>query len=239
MSLTIRILGLDIAAIHSGSAVVEAQVRPSGEMEFTVLHERPLTTTRVAPNQPPSWESMQAVADRVVSYIEEYEIKHVVYEGFAKGWGGRVGKNGKRQSANTTAYEHAELVGVIKDSLYRSSDLTFLQVPPTTMRSFYQLPPKDKKAIQRALKEKIGWSSTQRLAKERSDCSDAVAHCVIAGYVFAILDGWEGGRDLDHYHQRVLFGDPKKGSKMVGLLNQPNLYIPRDACVRLEETTDD
>ena len=202
-------------------------MRGTGEIEFEILDELVLTTKRIAKGQPPTWESMIAVADLAIGLTDIHDISHVVYEGFAKG----------NRGNNTTAYEHAELVGVIKHSLFCHKDLTFVQVPPTTLRSFYKLPQKDKKAIERVLKEKYGWASQQHYSKERSDCSDAVGHAILGSYLFHILGGWDPSGSLETSMERVLFGDDKKSSQMIGMLHRPHLYIPRDTCV-VKESND-
>lgn len=229
MSFAFRILGLDIAAVNSGAGVVEARVHSDSTLEFIVLEERPLVTERVASNQPPTWDSMLAVAEQALNLCEVHGVAYVSYEGFAR----------MARAHNTTAYEHAELVGVVKYRLFESGGLTFVQIPPTTLPSFFGLKKGDKKATQLMLKETLGWSSQQRRAKQREDCSDAVAHAIIGGHIFAVLQGWTPPADLPASMHRLLFGDDRKNSMLVGLLHRPHLYIPRDACVAQLEDTDE
>lgn len=228
MSFTLRILGLDIAAVHSGAGVVEASVHSDGSIDFKVLAEQPLTTVRVASNQAPTWDSMVAVAEKALELCKVHNVTYVTYEGFAK----------MARAKNTTAYEHAELVGVVKYRLYNEGNLTFVQVPPTTLSSFFGLKKGDKKATQLMLKENLGWSSQQRLAKQREDCSDAVAHAIVGSYIFSVLNGWEPNDALEDSKRRILFGDDNRSSAIVGLLHRPHLYIPRDACVQTKEIND-
>lgn len=227
MSFTFRILGLDIAAVNSGAGVVEARVHSDGSLGFEVLEEQPLTTERIASNQPPTWDSMLSVAEQALDLCTVHGVSYVSYEGFAR----------MARAHNTTAYEHAELVGLVKYRLFDSGGLTFVQIPPTTLPSFFGLKKGDKKATQLMLKETLGWSSSQRRVKQREDCSDAVAHAIIGGHIFAVLQGWTPPDDLPESKRRLLFGDDRKSSVLVGLLHRPHLYIPRDAClVPLEET---
>lgn len=241
MSITFRILGLDIAAIQSGAAVVEVRAEGPGLIEFEVLEERHLKTVRIAASQPPSWGSMLDVSAILVDLVRKYGVTRVGYEGYAKGGfgGGKKKKDGSSgKSANTTAYEQAELTGHIKTRLWDLEDLIFLQIPPTTLNSFYGLQKGDKKATQKMLKERLGWESRQRYWKEREDCSDAVAHAMAAGYVFAVLMGWDPDGKLPASIERLIFGDQKKSGGIVGLLHRPHLYIPRDACVTSEDDHD-
>lgn len=238
MSINFRILGLDIAAIQSGAAIVEVRAEAPGRIEFEVLEERHLKTVRIAASQPPSWGSMLDVSAILVDLVRKHGVTRVGYEGYAKGgFGGGRKKNkdgSPSKSGNTTAYEQAELTGHIKTRLWDLENLIFLQIPPTTLNAFYGLTKGDKKATQKMLKERLGWESRQRYVKEREDCSDAAAHAMAAGYVFAILSGWDPLDSLPDSMKRLLYGDEKK-SGVVGLLYRPHLYIPRDACVVPED----
>ena len=241
MPTVLRILGLDVAAVNSGAAVVEAVVEDGKVPTFRVLEERHLRTERMVGNQPPTWDSMLGVEKQAIYMAKVHGITHVVYEGYAKGsFGGKKKKDGSPgKGSNTTAYEHAELVGIIKHGLHQQGDLVFMQVPVTTLSSFYGLTKGDKNATQRMLKEDLGWVSGQRLKKWREDCSDAAALAIIGCHVFAIINGWDPGDSLAPSKHRVLFGDERKSSPLTGMLYRPHLYIPRDACVVLEEEDDD
>jgi len=208
----IRVLGLDIAAVNSGVCVTKALHRKQGAPQFEALFECGLVHGPLRDHTERS-----KAADVIKGLALQHKVTFAVIEDYAM----RLGPN------NTSAYQAGESAGMVKKALWESS-VPFIVVPPTSMRSFLQvpsrLPDSGKQFIIDAAEEKFGFKSEQTNQNKRSNATDAFIHTVIGSYVYYHFEGRDLG-ELPKEQQEILHGN---GKKMAGLVNMPELYFGCD-----------
>lgn len=194
----LRIMGLDIAAVNSGLCIIEAEVQPEHPfVKVTPIYEEWLYAKK------DSFPDRMRASSRISTHaIENYNVDFVVLEDYAR----RVGKT------NTSAYEHAELCGLIKALLF-ASKVPVIIIPPTTMRSFMAipsgLPDKGKQFIMDVAKIRYDFESKAPRKNQRSNITDAFIHSVIGSLVIFDKAGKIEG-ELGAAESKILRGDGKK-----------------------------
>lgn len=198
------IMGLDLAAANSGICIIKAHY-PS--YSFSILHQEALH------------HSMDDARNRIdaSNYIGflcgEHGVDVVSMEDYARRFG----------RTNTSGYEHAELGGMVKKTLFELG-VPFYVVPPTSMRSFMDVPTKsDKEYLQFVAEARLGFKSTASTKKKRSDITDAFIHAHI-GSLIHISRNNELDYDMLDSEKRILLGD----NKIVGLKDREGIYYDKE-----------
>lgn len=194
--------GLDLAAVNSGFCKIRATLQKK-KLSVTVLEYASLVP------ESKDFFGRLNLADKIAKMVEQSDL--IALEDYAR----RVG------STNTTAYECGEFVGQVKCKLYRNK-VPIIMIPPTSMRSFVGIKRNDPKSVVENWAEKnFGFSPKLGRQKQRSDVSDAFAHCVIASLYYFAKTLQIGSNTLDTQQQRIIFGD----KKLEGLVDRPNILI--------------
>lgn len=199
----IRVAGLDIAAVNSGLCMIEASPRNGyPPLDFKVLYETPIRAEM-------AWfEARVAAAKLMAEKIRLHEIDLVVVEGYALRFG----------ATNTSGYQHAELAALTKYFIMEL-DLPILIVPPTTMRSFVQVKPKQKKqAIMDYAYETWGFGSKLPRKGDRSNVTDAFVHAYIGACIYFARNG-RLTESLKKYEKNVVYG---KAIVKLGAKDEPS-----------------
>lgn len=202
---SIRVLGLDVAAANSGACVLEVSYP---DYSFEVLHEdgykHPIKDFR----------NRIDIANELLSLALDYEVDLVVLEDYAM----RFGK------LNTSGYQHGEIGGMLRKELYEAGFCIYI-IPPTTMRSFYGVPPKsDKTLLEERAEERYGFVSEASNKKKRSDATDAFLQGHI-GCLLYLLKNHSLEYDLLPREERILYGD----KTIEGLLDRSTIeYDPTE-----------
>lgn len=195
-----RVMGLDLAAVNSGLAIIEVHYP---KYTCGVVHEEAL--------HHPSGDVINRIhaADYISFLASEHSVDVVIIEDYAR----RVGAN------NTSAYEHGELGGMVRKNLH-AAKLPFYVIPPTSMRSFMEVPPKSPKDfLQTQAEQRLGFTSSASNKTKRSNITDAFIHAHI-GSLIHILRNDELEYDFTSAEQRMIFGD----KKLVGLKDREGIY---------------
>jgi len=196
-----RVLGLDLAAANSGSSVIEVQ-HPN--YSFQVIHEEALHHPMA------SFVNRVEAANYVLFLAEQHEVDLVVLEDYARRFG----------RTNTSGYEHGEVGGMVRKGLHEAG-YPFYVIPPTSMRSFMEVPPKSPKDYleTRAL-ERLGFESKASTKKKRSDITDSVIHAHIGSLVHILRTDGELDYPLTDAEHRIIHGD----GKLEGLKDRDGIY---------------
>lgn len=211
-------MGLDLAPAASGMCLIEAQPATGHPaVSVKVLAHEPLEI-------PKGFEDMRLKAKYIADLAPKYGVDAVVIEGYVLALG----------EHNTTAYQHAEFVSLVKSFLI-SMDYFILIVPPTTMRSFVKIPPKLTKPMQKRHIIQVGvdhydFTPPYTTAKQRSDVADAFAHAVIGAHTLFAKMGKLDDSGLLAHEKRVIYGDANQNKKkpMIGMIYRPEAYINYD-----------
>ena len=209
----VRVMGLDLAPANSGMCIIEAHPN-SGypAVSPTVLYQEALSLFD-------NFSDRQRCSYYIYTKALEYKPDVIVIEGYVPSMG----------RFNTTAYQHAEFVALTKHRLL-SAGFKIIIVPPTTMRSFVKIPPKQKdkgkQHIMSQMESIYGFKADYSRKKERSDVTDAFVHSIIGAHVYFALSGILDGEMVSH-EKRIILGDDNQEKKtaIVGLINRPEAYI--------------
>ena len=195
-----KVMGLDLAAANSGLCVIEAHYP---DYSFSVLAEEAL-------NHPMAEFTNRIDAANYALFIaNEHSIDAVAIEDYARRFG----------NTNTSGYEHAELGGMVK-KLFYEADIPMYIIPPTSMRSFMQAPPKSPKDfLETQALSRLGFASKASTKKKRSDITDAFIHAHI-GSLLHIIRNDTLVYSLSDAEQRILYGD----NKIIGLKDRDGIY---------------
>lgn len=204
----IRVAGFDIASMNSGVCVIEACTQAGHPpLEYQTLGELAYR------NYDKTFEARVQAAIDMVEFVKKHNCDLVVVEDYIRSLG----------RGNTTAYEHAELAGLVKYFLYQM-EIPMLLVSPSTMRSFVGVAPKqDKGVIIDRAHELFGFASKAPRKGERSNVVDSFLHAYIGACVFYAREGHLTSQ-LGPKERKVIYGDSKK---MIGLLNR-DLILRRE-----------
>lgn len=189
----LRVAGLDLAAVNSGLALIETSTQAGyPPVKWTLLKE-------VATKGGMSFQPRLEAAKVIVSTIKDFSVDLVALEDYAL----RMAKN------NTSGYQYAEFAGIVKYRLLELG-LPILLIPPTTMRSFLEIPKgSTKAAIMDAVYERYGFTSKMTRKNERSNVCDAFAHAYIGSCSYFAREGHLTGH-LKKSEKKVIYGDGKK-----------------------------
>lgn len=195
-----RVMGLDLAAANSGLCVIEAHYP---DYSFQVIHEEAL-------HHPMSSFTNRVDAANYIEYlVTEHDVEVAAIEDYARRFG----------RTNTSGYEHGEVGGMVRKVLYEMG-CPFYIIPPTSMRSFMEVPPKSPKDfLQDQALARLGFESKASTKKKRSDITDAVIHAHI-GSLLHILRAGELNYSLTDAEHRIIYGD----NKLEGLKDRDGIY---------------
>ena len=200
----IKVMGLDLAAVNSGLCVIE--VGPS--LEYEVIYEEALKHPK------DDFENRIQAAQHIRKLAKKYRLDLVVIEDYAY----RVARN------NTSAYQHGEIGGMVRKVLFEDGYTIFI-IPPTTMRSFMEVPPKSKKTfLMDQAKTKMGFEATGTNQLVRGNITDAFIHAYTGAATKFAEDGSLEEGALDAAQHRVVFGD----DKFDGLLEREGLWYGKE-----------
>lgn len=193
---SIRVAGLDIAAVNSGMAIIEARVREGQgypPLDWTLIIEKAIKCEQLF------YKRVQ-IAKGIRDEIRKSEVDLVVLEDTIK----RGGRN------NTTGLQQQELLTLTMYFLWEDG-LPMLVVNPSTMRSFLGVGKAgDKDALITAVHERYGFSSKQPRKGERSNVSDAFAHAYIGACSYYAREG-KLTANLKKSEKNVIYGGTAKG----------------------------
>jgi hypothetical protein len=195
-----KIMGLDLAAANSGLCVIEAHYP---NYHFSVVVEEAL-------NHPMAdFRNRIDAANYAMFVAKEQAVDAVAIEDYARRFG----------NTNTSGYEHAEIGGMVRKLFYEAGIPIYI-IPPTSMRSFMEVPPKSPKDFleDQALK-RLGFASKASTKKKRSDITDAFIHAHI-GSLLHIIRNQTLVYDLTTAENRILYGD----NKIIGLKDRDGIY---------------
>lgn len=205
MGITLRIAGLDIAAVNSGFCIIEARVRDGRPpLEYEILHQQAVTNEA-------GFVGRVKSAKMIVEKILEVGVDMVALEECAP----IVGTTGLQQSA---------FLEMVMFLLYEA-DVPMMIIPPTTMRSFIEAKTGGmrKKSIMENARDRYDFHAKHPRQGERSNITDAFVHAYIGA---CTLFGREGKltSNLLPAEKRVVYGQ----KKMVGLIDRSHIYIQKD-----------
>ena len=185
-------MGLDLAAANSGLCMIESRCPKRGKYNQQVVLEQ-------AFQHPMSdFRNRASVANQILILAERYKPDIIVIEDYIR----------RSFATNTSSYEHGEMGGMVKKLLYEAGFTIYL-VPPTTMRSFVNAPPKSpKEYIEEQADARLGYVSTASNKKKRSDITDAFWHAHIGALTYFAKQGTLK-YDLLECEKRILYGDKK------------------------------
>lgn len=194
------VMGLDLAAANSGLCIIKAHYP---NYSFEVTHEEALH------------HPMDSFINRVdaANYINflavDNKVDIVVMEDYAMRFG----------RTNTSGFQYGEMGGMVRKTLYETN-IPFYVIPPTSMRSFMEVPPKsDKEFLVAQARNRLGFESGASTKKKRSDITDAFIHAHIGSLVH-ILRNWQLEYELTEAERRILHGD----NKLTGLKERDGIY---------------
>ncbi len=200
----LKVMGLDLAAANSGLCLIEAHCP---KYRFKVTHEEALY------HKTDDFRNRVTASNRILELAELHKPDLIVIEDYIR----------RSFRLNTSAYEHAEMGGMTKKILYEAGFTMYL-IPPTTMRSFADAPPKsDKEYLEELAKNRFGYVSTASSKKKRSDITDAFWHAQIGALTyFAKQDTLK--YDLLDCEQRILYGD----KQIIGLKDRTGIEYGKE-----------
>lgn len=193
-------MGLDLAAANSGTSILDVHYP---DYSFEVIHEEALHHPMA------SFVNRIDAANYVGYLVQEHDVELVALEDYARRFG----------RTNTSGYEHGEIGGMVRKVLYELG-CPFYIIPPTSMRSFMEVPPKSPKDYleTRAL-ERLGFESKASTKKKRSDITDSVIHAHIGSLVHILRTG-ELNYNFTDAEERIIYGD----KKIEGLKDRDGIY---------------
>ena len=185
----LKVMGLDQGAANTGLCVIKARC---SKYSFKVLHEEAFQHKMV------DFRNRVQAANAILEVANTYKPDIIVIEDYIR----------RSFATNTSSYEHGEVGGMTKKLLYEAGFTLFL-IPPTTMRSFVDAPPKSpKEYLEEAAKTRLGYVSTASTIKKRSDITDALWHAHIGALTYFAKQGTLKYKLLD-CEKRILYGDDK------------------------------
>ena len=189
---SIRVAGLDLAAVNSGMAIIEARVREGRNayppLDWHLHYEKALKVEQLF------YKRVHAARD-IREQIRLHEVELVVLEDTIK----RGGRN------NTTGLQQQELLTLVMYHLWEDG-LPMLLVNPATMRSFLGVGTAgDKDALVESVRERYGFASKQPRKGERSNVTDAFAHAYIGACSYYAREG-KLTANLKKSEKNVIYG---------------------------------
>ncbi len=192
---SIRVAGLDIAAVNSGMAIIEARVREGQgypPLDWSLIQEKAIKCESL-------FYKRIFTARDIREMIRQADVDLVVLEDTIK----RGGRN------NTTGLQQQELLSLTMYFLWEDG-LPMLLVNPSTMRSFLGVGTAgDKDALIAAVQDRYGFSSKQPRKGERSNVSDAFAHAYIGACSYYAREG-KLTANLKKSEKNVIYGGSKR-----------------------------
>lgn len=199
-----KVMGLDLAAAHSGLCVIEAHYP---KYRFKVLAEEGL-------HHPiDDFKNRIDAANYILFTAKEHSVDFIAMEDYAL----RIGRT------NTSGFQYGELGGMVRKTLYEAN-IPFYVIPPTSMRSFMCVPPKSPKDyLEKMALARLGFESAASTKKKRSDITDAFIHAHIGSLVHIIKTSTLD-YDLEAAEKRILYGD----KKIIGLIDREKVYYGKE-----------
>lgn len=192
-------MGLDLAGANSGLCVVKAHYP---KYSYEVLHEEAFHHPMV------DFRNRAAASSAILKLAEKYKPDVIAIEDYAR----RFGKT------NTSGYEHAEVGGMTKKALHEAGFLIYI-IPPTSMRSFMDAPPKSPKEILVELAaSRQGFTSSAKTKKDRGNITDAFIHAHIGSLLY-IVKNFTLEYNLTPAEDRIINGT----AKFEGLKDRSNV----------------
>ena len=197
-------MGIDLAAANSGICIIDAHYP---DYSFDVLVEE-------AMHHPMSDFRNRVDASNYILFLaEDNEVDVVAMEDYAMRFG----------RTNTSGFQYGEIGGMVRKALYEAS-IPFYITPPTTMRSFMEVPPRsDKDFLEKQASSRLGYTSKASTKKKRSDITDALIHAHIGSLMHITRNG-ELNYDLTDAESRILYGD----KKIIGLKDRDGIYYGKE-----------
>lgn len=207
MGVTLRVAGLDIAAVNSGFCIIEASTRDGHPpLEYEILHQQAVTNES-------GFVGRAKSAKMIVEKILEVGVDMVALEECVP-----IGGN------NTSGLQQSGFLEMVMYLLYEA-DIPMMLIPPTTMRSFIQAKTGGmrKKSIMENAWERYEFRASHSRQGERSNITDAFLHAYIGA---CTLFGREGKltSNLLPAEKNVVYGK----NKMIGLVDRSHIYIQKD-----------
>lgn len=197
---SVTVMGLDLAAANSGLCIIKAHY-PT--YTFDLILEEAL-------HHPINDFKNRVDASNYILFLaKEHGVDFAALEDYAMRFG----------RTNTSGFQYGELGGMVRKTLHEAN-IPFYVTPPTSMRSFMEVPPKsDKSYLEKRALDRLGFVSSASTKKKRSDITDALIHAHIGALVH-IIKHHTLDYPLTTAEHRILFGD----SKIVGLINREAIY---------------